>query len=187
VRLHLVQDFPEVRTCPVDTLRALRVYDPSIDVLYLGPSPKGGRWMLGSVRHDSAHRATAAKVLANLQRVASHRRGIEWFRRYRMAKAAMQGFKGRAIYECVEPDARMVRDIKYTAWVNQHESDDEFEQSIDAEREQQQRANLADLTDPHRAYDAHRYAFTRSHAATRRDYVNRSSVVRDITPPKPAA
>lgn len=186
--MHLVQDFPEVRTCPADTLRALREYDPTLDVLYLGPSPKGGRWMLGSVRPDSAHRATAEKVLATLQRVPSHRRGIEWYRRYRMAVVARQGFKGRAIYECPEPDARLVRDIRYTIWRNTHESDAEYEASLDAEREAEQRAAHADLTDRARANEAWRYGFTRSHAVTRLDErVRRSSVVRDITPPKPAA
>ena len=186
--LRLVQDFPEVRTCPSDTLRALREVDPTIDVLYLGPSPSGGRWMLGSVRHDRSHRLAAARKLEVLQKVPVWKRGIAWFRYYRLAQVALQGFKGRAIYDCVEPDARMVRDIRYTAWLNEHESDAEFEASLDAEREAKQKAAEADLVDAGRARDAWRYGFTRSHAVTRLDErVRRSSVVRDITPPKPAA
>ena len=186
--MHLVQDFPEVRTCPSDTLRALRAYDPTVDVLYLGPSPKGGRWLMGSVRSDAITHRTAARVLASLAKVPGHRRDVAWYRRVRLAQVGLQGFKGRAIYECVEPDARMVRDLKYTAWLNEHESDAEFEASMDAEREALQRANLADLTDSARAHAAHQYAFTRSHAVTRQDdRSHRSSVVRDITPPKPAA
>lgn len=186
----LIQDFPEARTCPADTLRALRAIEPTTEVIYLGPSPKGGRWLLARVEPSSERRAGAAKAIAGLLRIPHRRRDLGWSRRLWLARAKYQGLVPRYIYECVEPGSAIVENVRHAYYDNLNTRDGEAFAAYDAAEAAERAANEADLTNKHRAHEAHSYAFTRSHAVTRSyqaagDVDTRSSV--RTTHPIPAA
>lgn len=159
-----VQDFPQARTCPVDTLRRLRAFDPNADVLYLGPSPLGGMWALGTMEPSEPMRIRACKALASLLRIPRHKRNHRWAQRYWMAQAQRQGFRTRSVFHAPEPDGALVNRVAFAQWDHHHTSDSEFFQQMD-NADAEERARLeADLTDSARAREAWRYTFTRSHA-----------------------
>lgn len=186
--LRLVQDFPEVRTVRSDVLRAFREIDPQIEVLYLGPR----RWMLGRVHDEpTEHRAKMQRMGDNrvkLARTMSKRtRDRGWHERQWFARAMQQGFESLHEWHAIELTHDHVERFRAASYLKQNLRADALEQ-FDAEAEAQRAADYADLTDKHRAHDAHQYAFTRSHAVTAKYDVNtRSSVVRDITPLKSSA
>ena len=158
-----MQDFPEARTCSPDTLLRLRVFDPNADVLYLGPSPLGGRWVLGTVEPTEPRRITACKKMQGLLRIPAKKRTIGWYRRYWLANAARQGFKARSVFEAPEPDGVLVNQVALAWWDHRHTSDSEFFQQMDTADAAEKARLEADLTDRGRANEAWRYAFTKSH------------------------
>lgn len=163
----LVTDFPESRTVPPWTLRALREIDPNAEVLYLGPSPKGGRWLLGTVdQTDNRLRARAAKALRVLGRVHPRKRDIAWARRYWLERAKYQGFRSRYVYECAEPAGYIVENVRHAFYDNQRTREQDVLASYVQEEDRRREAAERDLADKHRAHEAHRYAFTRSHRVT---------------------
>lgn len=160
----LIQDFPEARHVSPETLAALRAIDPTTDVLYLGPSPKGGRWLVGTVVPDARLRRMAEQTLASLHRIPREKRGVAWARRHWMAHAQRQGFRSVQLYECVEPGGQIVFDLQRADWLHRHRSENEFWQEIDDAQSADAERTRAELTDKHRADDAWQYAFTRSHS-----------------------
>lgn len=159
-------------------------------MIYLGPSVKGGRWLLARVEPSSVRRAGAAKAIAGLLRVPSKRRDRTWARRMWLARAKYQGLVPRYIYECVEPGNAIVENVRHAYYDNLNTRDGEAFALYDAEEQARQQALEADLVDGARARAAHSYAFTRSHAVTRSyqdagDVDTRSSV--RTTHPVPAA
>lgn len=186
--LRLVRDFPEARSVRPDVLRAFREIDPQIEVLHLGPR----RWMLGRV-HDGSEagarqrRMGDARVKLARQFSGKRLRDRTWHERQWFARAMQQGFEGLHEWTADELTHEHVERFRACSYLQQNLRSDALAQ-FDAEAEAKRAADEADLTDKHRAHDAHRYAFTRSHAVTAKyDVQTRSSVVRDITPPKPAA
>lgn len=157
----LIRDFPEARTVPSDVLRALREIDPDTEVLYLGPR----RWMLGKVH------AEPTEVRARQQRMGDARvklardirgkkvRDREWHRRQWFARAMQQGFEGIHEWHDEELTSSHVERFRAARYLNENLRADalaEFDRQEDARR----LADLTDLTDPARATDAWRYAFT---------------------------
>lgn len=163
----LIQDFPEARTCPSDTLRALREIEPATEVLYLGPSPKGGRWMLAKVEPTADRRRGAASAIAGLLRIPQKKRTLAWARRMALARAKYQGLVPRFIYECVEPGSAIVENVRHAYYDNLNTHDGEAFALYDAEETARRAALEADLTDRARANAAHSYAFIRSHSVSR--------------------
>lgn len=160
-------DFPQAREAPADLVRRLRALDPTTDLIYAGD----GRWWLGRVRPNSERRAEAFKILeraSNLPVGATlNARSKE---RVRLALLAYQGFAIAETYEMQgEPDGRIVRDWQRALWSLEHMTDDDLFDAMDAEKRAAKDAAHRDLTDPARAADAWRYAFTRSHSVTRWD------------------
>jgi hypothetical protein len=161
----LVQDFPEVRSVPTWTLRALREIDPNAEMLYLGPSPRGGRWALGTMEPSNRELyVRAVKALSILARMPANRRDIRWTRRVRLEKAKLQGFRMRFVYECAEPGSAIVENVRHAHYDHLRTSDDDVLQAIEAQEAFDGEVRERDLTDPGRAREAHRYAFTQSHA-----------------------
>jgi hypothetical protein len=158
--LHLIDDFPEARRVPSALLRAFREIDPQADVLYLGPR----RWMLGHVHQDGC------EMQAKLQRMGDARvklgreirkvtRDREWYRRQWFARAMQQGFESIHEWTVDELTSWHVEAFRAASYLKQNLRTDALA-DYDRALEQQKQADLADLTDPARATDAWRYAFT---------------------------
>lgn len=161
----LIPDFPEVRSVPSWTLRALRAIDPNAEMLYLGPSPKGGRWALGTVEPDNRELyLRAVNALRILARMPQQRRDIRWTRRVRLEKAKLHGFRLRFVYECVEPGSAIVENVRLAYYDHLRTSEDDVIAEIERQEAADRLVRENDLTDPGRAREAHRYAFTQSHA-----------------------
>jgi hypothetical protein len=160
VRLHLIDDFPEARTAPSWIVRAFREIDPDADVLYLGPR----RWMLGHVhREPTMERArlqrmgdARVKLGREIRKVTRDR---EWHRRQWFARAMQQGFESIHEWNVDELTSWHVEAFRAASYLKQNLRTDALEE-YDRALEQQKAADLADLTDPARANDAWRYAFT---------------------------
>lgn len=187
----LITDFPEARTCPSGTLRALRAIDPATEVLYLGPSPKGGRWALGRVVPSAPLRSRAMKNLRILARMPEPRRDLRWARRVWLERAKYQGFQQRYVYECDVPGSAIVENVRHAYYDNLRTREMEHVTQLEQQEYDESQARERDLIDKHRAHEAHHYAFSRSHAITRSyteagDVDTRSSV-RTIHSPTPAA
>ena len=187
--LRLVRDFPEARSVRSDVLRAFREIDPHAEVLYLGPR----RWMLGRVHVDRPHRRAKMEVMGDnriklaREHAGKRERDRTWYARQWFAKAMQQGFEGLHEWHADEITHEHVERFRAASYINENVRNAAMAQ-FDAEDEARRAADEADLTDKHRAHDAHRYAFTRSHAVSASYGMNtKSSVIRDITPPKPAA
>lgn len=165
----LIHDFPEARTCPAHTLRALREIDPAAEVLYLGPCARGGKWALGHVEANVPLRARAVKNLRILNRMPMQRRDREWSRRVRMEQAKYQGFRTRFVYECDVPGSFVIENVRHAYYDNLRTREMEHVADLEAREYEASVARERDLADKHRAHEAHHYAFTRSHAVTRRD------------------
>lgn len=156
----LIQDFPEARTVPADVLRALREIDPQTEVLYLGPR----RWMLGTVHTEPT------EIRARQQRMGDARvklgreirkvtRGREWHRRQWFARAMQQGFEGIHEWHDEELTSSHVERFRAARYLNENLRADALAE-FDRQEEARRLADLKDLTDPARASDAWRYAFT---------------------------
>ena len=184
-------------------LRAFREIEPHAEVLYLGPR----RWMLGRVHVEPTQkRAKLQRMGDNRVKIArefagkkigaitAQANGAEkdaalrhWHQRQWFAKAMQQGFEGLHEWHADEITHEHVERFRAASYINENVRNAAMDQ-FDADAERQRAADEADLTDKHRAHDAHRYAFTRSHAVSASYGMNtKSSVIRDITPPKPAA
>jgi len=143
----------------MDTLRGLREIDPKNDVLYLGP----GKWLFGTVDRTAESERAAIPKLESLSRIPAKKRGAEWHRRWWLAKAQLQGFRARSLFQW-EPGGWLVERVRHAHYDHQNTSDNEFFRQMDAVVEEQRRANAKDLADPGRAREAWKYTFTRSHA-----------------------
>lgn len=171
-----------VREAPEPLLRALRVIDPTAELLYLG----NGRWMLGQVIPDcrivkagwmqlEANKGAAGKLEQMRLTGRLHgKRLVEALHEIRsrriVAEARRLGFRPTAEYTFRgEPNGSIVRDQELMDFLWRHMSMNETSQLEAQDGEDRRAQALADAQDEHKARDAWRYAFTRSHAVTRHD------------------
>lgn len=157
------------RTAPSELLRALRVIDPTAELVYFG----AGRWRLGHLVPEDRRIAKAGqRLLASCARVLKVRKrpSVEDYQRHLFGKCRLFGFVPTAEYEVLgEPTAAIVRDQEVMDFLYRTVSAQEADAMYDHDELQRKAHADAMLTDEHRARDAWRYAFTRSHAVTRFD------------------
>lgn len=162
-------DFPQARRVSPDILRRLREIDETATVVHLG----GPTWIVGKVRPNDAVRADAINMLDRWSAalISGKRMSAQGRSRVAFALLALRGFRPVQMYQIThgEPDARIITDFRRSRWEWLHTSDNELFQRMDDHESDQKARNEALLSDPHAAKDAWQYAFTRSHAVTRRD------------------
>lgn len=163
------------REAPEGLLRALRVIDPTAELIYLGD----GNWMLGRIRPSEPLRQAGARLARSCRLATKHRSTLlpTDYRRHLVAQLRMLGFQPTTEYHVQgEPTAAIVRDQEVMDFLWRTTSDDALSQMDDAGLVAKQAAARAEMLDEGRAADAWRYLFTRSHAITRVDDPTRDRV-----------
>lgn len=157
------------RETPRAITEQLRLINPTAELIYL----RDGQWQLIEVRWNSeairkaegivrrAYRAIAQHIAQNASggtitvdkrsrdRLELHLMGLEGAR-----------FVGAPYVVHGEPSQMIVEDYRRMTWLYLHTSDEELFEAVDAPKAKQLKDAHADLTDPARARDAWRYAFT---------------------------
>lgn len=186
------------REAPGLLLRALRVIDPTAELLYLGR----GRWLLGQVVSDRrivkvgtrALRANrgASRAYENLKlrgklstaQIAAAEHDLK--ANDILARARMLGFRPTSEYTVIgEPSGAIVRDQEVMEYLYRHLTANETERLADEDATERADSAQKQLQDDGRARDAWHYAFTRSHAVTRIDDPRRDRVRSGFTKHKP--
>lgn len=155
-------DFSQARIAPESVIRGLEWLDPTACIVHMG----GPRWLVGKIRHSSAAKQQAEAMMdrwthgiragAQLSETAKHK--------VRFAQLALLGFRPVQQYDLIgAPDQRIVADFGMSQWLWFHSTADEPVDRADIAREANLAAARRDMSDPGRARDFHRYAFTRSH------------------------
>jgi len=167
--------FPQSRVASPDVIRRLREIDETAELLYLG----AGRWILGRVRWHADAIAQAESIMARalhaIHTAPPHLRpSRRLVGRVQFALLALQGFRPMAEYrehpKVAGFEGAVVEDFRRMLWKLRHTSDAELFRELEAAQDKDRLAARADLTDPARARDAWRYAFTLSHSVTRHDH-----------------
>lgn len=155
-------DFSQARTAPEHVVRGLEALDPSACLVHLG----GARWMVGKVRPNAVVRAQAEGMLDHWTRgiQAGARMSQHGQQRVRFAQLALLGMRPVDLYTIVgEPDSRIVHAFQASRWRWLHATDRTLEEQIYQQDAKRKATAHAEISDVHRAADAWRYAFTRSH------------------------
>jgi len=148
-----VIDVPQEREAPPHLRAALRALDPSVEVIHLG----GMSWCVGRVRPTNESVRIAQRMLATYwamsDRARAHPRSV---RRYRLALAALQGFRPIQQYTLRELDDRVVKDFQESAWRMTHTRGDLLDE-WEAASAQEREARRAQFRDEDRAREALNY------------------------------
>lgn len=171
-----------VREAPEPLLRALRVIDPTAELLYLGE----GRWVLGHTVNDERVRKVGERALKANKGAANQLEKLRMIGKLRGARldearfeirtkrifgeARRLSFRPTSEYVFQgEPNGSIVRDQETMEFLYRHLSANETDRLADEEQDARKASAEKELQDEYRAADAWRYAFTRSHAVTRHD------------------
>lgn len=156
------------RAAPGHLLRALRVTDPTAELLYMGD----GVWWLGRIAPNRNIEQAGQRLAASCRRVERKGRKLvpEDRRRWMVAQARLAGFQATQEYHVVgEPTAAIVRDQEVMDFLHRTLSDEDRDRMADEDFVRAKAQAHADLTDDARGRDAWKYMFTRSHAVRRLD------------------
>lgn len=179
------------REAPGHVLRALRVIDPTAELIYMGE----GRWLLGRLAPSSSIRVAGERLVESCRRAVKGRKPNALdARRYLFAQLRLNGFQPTAEYVFRgSPDSSVVIDQQLMDWMYRHTTDTELETAVDADMVKAREEARADMLDTARHAAAWRYAFTRSHSVTRFDDPTKArskagrTVHKTITPTQAAA
>lgn len=165
------------RECPSHVLDGLREITINAHFLYLG----SGRWLLCTLESENAIRRQQAYSM--MERLTAELRNGSRLpmpairQRAAFANLMARGFVAIDTYDIQgAPTFAIVEDYRRAVWLAAHTTDDELFEQIEQRNAAAQMAARNDITDPARHRAAWRYAFTRSHAVTRRDQTTANSV-----------
>jgi hypothetical protein len=171
---------------PADILRRLRETDPTADLLYLG----WGKWLLVSVRPNSAMMATGRRRLAAAARLLQrwdtdpklkqnpgafrrlYQRWLYWLAVSQGARPICdyeRKFVKRYGLEAIVQDFRCMDWMHRTARENDVFDDNNAQFGLGYEREKARREAGDELRSEYRHMDAWRYLAVQSHGVTRHD------------------
>lgn len=154
------------RSAPAVLLHQLRQIEPTAELVYMGQ----GEWWLGSVQPSTTQtmrEAGARKMRAVNAQTAMTKLTADAIRMHRVGRLQQQGFQVINKYEG-EPSGRIVKDLIEADWrwklcSNQYRLDE----WMYGRRRREQEAARAEMTDPARARDAWKTAFTLQHAVSK--------------------
>lgn len=153
------------REAPEHLLRALRVIDPTAELVHLG----GGRWLLGRVVSDERLRVAGQRLVKSSREAVKGRKPTPIDRRrHLVGQLRLHGFQPTAeFFYAGEPTSRIVREQELMQWLWIRSNRYDMERMADAEQEERKAKAEAELADEALHRDAFRYLTTMSHSVKR--------------------
>lgn len=154
-------DIPQLRVCPVEVLRDLRLIVPTAELVYMGE----GMWLLGSVeRTNLRERAGRYKIQrARSAQIRSRRDLARWRYVAWEGELLTQGFAPIKVFEG-DPDSRIVEYLREREYNWARDLDDAWKRVV-YDRDDDEDAELdalhTSLVDEKRLMEAYRWGFKR--------------------------
>lgn len=173
MRAHALIDVPFVRETPPELSSGLEGVDPSLFAVALCRD----RWLVAWRSDHPEHVRKGRRMYENTRRAMAailgkhpglNVRDIPRFRdRIIVAAVRALGVTGCKVYRSQYPHSALVAQVRADDFYQRHTTESAFWADYQAVEDKATAEREAQLTDPHRANDAWKYAFTRSHAVTR--------------------
>lgn len=140
---------PQIRTADPALLAGLREVDPTTELVYLGLKEASATWALMRLRPLNDARMKAARNMLRTTLEHSLKAGgideRRWYARLRSYRMALMGYTVIGIWDLTEsPDARILADFKWRAWMLRHDMPYDDEQAEQEARAQKAREAFSD-------------------------------------------